>query len=102
MGDYYILDEGGEPKATDLITWGHWMEDTRNNRHIGDDTLPGGVRVSTVFLGLNHRLLGNGPPLLWETMIFGAPHDEYQERYATRAEAIAGHARALAMARERS
>ena len=30
----------------------------------------GNIRVSTVFLGLNHQY-GGGPPLIFETMIFG-------------------------------
>ena len=29
----------------------------------------------------------DGPPLLYETMIFGGPLEEEQERYSTRAEA---------------
>ena len=35
-------------------------------------------------------------PILFETMIFGGEHDQYQERYATREEAVEGHARAVA------
>lgn len=57
------------------------------------------VEVSTVFLGLDHNW-GIGPPLLFETMIFGGVHDEYQERYSIWDEAEAGHARAVALARE--
>jgi hypothetical protein len=46
--------------------------------------------VSTVFLGLDHQW-GDGPPLVFETMIFGGEHDQYQERYSTWDEAEAGH-----------
>jgi hypothetical protein len=55
------------------------------------------VEVSTVFLGIDHNYSGEGPPLLFETMLFrdGKPLD-YQERYATWDEAVSGHARALA------
>lgn len=50
------------------------------------------VEVSTVWLGMDH---GFGcEPLIFETMIFGGPHDVYQERYATLEEAKAGHKRA--------
>jgi hypothetical protein len=55
----------------------------------------GNVKVSTVFLGLDHNYSLDGPPLLYETMIFGGEHDQYQERYATRDEALAGHRAAL-------
>jgi hypothetical protein len=50
------------------------------------------VRVSTVWLGLNHRW-GPGPPLYWETMIFGGDHDEDQWRYSSREAALDDHER---------
>lgn len=54
--------------------------------------------VSTIFLGFNP-----GPhdrPRLFETMTFGIPEREgYDERYLTRADALAGHARHVALAR---
>lgn len=47
--------------------------------------------VSTVWLGLDHGF-GNGPPLIFETMIFGnGPLDQEQWRYSTLEEAQAGH-----------
>lgn len=53
-------------------------------------TADGGITVSTVFLGLNHQY-GDGPPLWFETMVFGGPLDEVCERYTTWEEAEAGH-----------
>ena len=48
--------------------------------------------VSTVFLGLDHQWEDNGPPLLFETMVFGkGPLDERQERCTTWEEAEAMH-----------
>jgi hypothetical protein len=94
----YILDENNEPRAEpDIMGWGQWME--THDRHVAMD-FQDDARVSTVFLGLDHRFFGDGPPILFETMIFGGRHDSYQERYATKAEAEAGHARALALVRE--
>lgn len=55
------------------------------------------LAVSTVFLGLDHNFSGRGPPLLFETMIFGGPHDGKQRRYATYDEAEAGHREATAL-----
>lgn len=69
-----------------------------SDRRVGDDTVAGDVRVSTVFLGLDHQFDDDGPPLLFETMIFGGKHDGYQERYSTWEEAEAGHKIALAIA----
>lgn len=96
MRIYYKLNPEGEPvPCEDVIEWGKWFE--RANRTVLRDELPNNVRVSTVFLGLDHNF-GGPQPLLWETMIFGGPHADYQERYATREDAIAGHARAKAIA----
>jgi hypothetical protein len=35
----------------------------------------GNIGISTVFLGLDHRHFGDGPPLLFETMVFGGSRD---------------------------
>ncbi len=64
-------------------------------RRIGFDTVTfRGMTydVSTVFLVINHQY-GDGPPLIFETMIFihGSSHDEYMQRYSTEDEAVAGH-----------
>lgn len=48
------------------------------------------VVVSTVWLGIDHQW-GNGPPLIFETMVFGGEHDQDTTRYSTEAEALAGH-----------
>ena len=42
----------------------------------------GKIRVSTVFLGIDHRF-GTGPPILFETMVFGGSSDGMQWRYST-------------------
>lgn len=97
MSDKYILESDGTIRPEpDLLTWARWFE--KADRRIAQDFLPNGVRVSTVFLGLNHSFR-SGPPLLFETMIFGGEHDQFQERYRTRDEALAGHALALELAK---
>ena len=94
--DYYVLDANRNPVPADLQTWALRFG---QDRHVALDE-ENGVRVSTVFLGLNHRYFGEGPPIVFETMIFGGRHDQWQERWSTWSEAEAGHARALAMVRE--
>jgi hypothetical protein len=47
--------------------------------------------VSTVHLGLDYGF-GDGPPVIFETMIFGGPMDQTIERYTTEALAREGHA----------
>lgn len=58
------------------------------------------VRVSTVWLGLDHNFEPDGPPLIFETMVFGGPLADYQWRYATEAEAVAGHDQVVAKVRD--
>ena len=60
-------------------------------------TVGDGIDVSTVFLGIDHTL-GAGPPMIYETMIFGGPYAEYCERYSTWEEAHAGHTKAVQIA----
>lgn len=92
----YILNRSGEPELCEnVIQWARWFENG-DARIVASDRV-GDVRVSTVFVGLDHSY-GDGEPLLWETMIFGGPHDGYQNRYTSKADAIVGHATALNIA----
>lgn len=100
----YILDEHGEPQeCRDLLEWSMWMERTRTDgtRVIAHDRdeAPGApdVFVSTIFLGLDHKHFLDGPPILFETMVFGGLHDGYQKRYTSREEALRGHQVACAL-----
>jgi hypothetical protein len=63
-------------------------------RHVDYTDLGKLGRVSTVFLALNHAFRP-GPPILFETMIFGGPMDQYMDRYYTEEEARKGHAFAV-------
>jgi hypothetical protein len=97
----YILDAAGNPvPEPDLYRWARWYQTAE--RHVALDRLDDGHWVSTVFLALDHgfaSMFGEGPPILYETMVFGdygsLETDWNGQRYATRAEALAGHAAAL-------
>jgi hypothetical protein len=93
VNQYYILNGQTPIPCIDVSTFSRWFENA--DRQVCVDIIDG-VRVSTVFLGLDHRW-SEGPPLLFETMIFGGEHDQYQNRYSTWAEAVEGHAKALAL-----
>ncbi len=97
MTGHYILDDKGEAILVDLMTWARWFETANEKRQLAKTPVHEAT-VSTVFLGLDHNFGTNGPPLLWETMIFGGPHDGYQDRYSTRDEALTGHAKAVELA----
>lgn len=88
---YYILENKVPVKIYDIEEWA--VKSTVESRRV-DETFISDVRISTVFLGLDHSF-GEGEPLLFETMIFGGEHDDYQDRYSTWDEAVAGHERAV-------
>ena len=97
MATFYKLD-GKVAVLVDTVEHQQWvLEDPDHGRRVVklDEFNDGAVRVSTVFLlGINHAF-GGEHPLLFETMIFGGPMDEYQDRYSTWEEAEAGHATVL-------
>lgn len=71
-----------------------WEDFRKGDKGIVDRTDVDGLLVSTVFLGIDHNFSGTGPPLVYETMVFGnaSSFDEWEvHRYCTRAEALAGH-----------
>ncbi|KKM23498.1 hypothetical protein LCGC14_1614530 [marine sediment metagenome] len=88
----YILDSNGNPVVEeDLLTWAKWLEDAAyNGKRRVDETMIGDIRVSTVFLGLDHSF-GGGPPLIFETMVFGGELNQEMDRYSTKTQALKGH-----------
>lgn len=83
MGFFYNID--GEP----LTEWQDISEALGNRWQIVDEI--DGWTVSTVFLTINHNF-HEGPPMLFETMIFDAEGSSVSSnRYATKEEAEAGH-----------
>jgi hypothetical protein len=86
------------------LSFREWAESFENMseeaRRVAFDDLGDGVTVSTVWLGLDHRYPPDaGPPLIFETMIFGGPLDSQCCRAATEEEARELHADAVLAAR---
>ena len=96
MSENYILN-GHNPVKVDLMAWAKWFETA--DRKVARTLLPEGVKVSTVFLGIDHNFGDKGPPILFETMIFGGSLDEEMDRYSTWEEAEAGHKRMVTKAK---
>jgi len=99
----YILDDEGQPvRCDDLLIWAAWFENSAHDRSrvIKQDYAEESDRVgvSTVFLGLDHAF-GGGPPVLWESMVFGTSLDGTTARYTSRADALRGHDAMLARVR---
>lgn len=92
---YYTLDPvTKETTPTAMLNWAREFEnfDVRRvaNDHFENDS-GDYIRVSTVFLGMDHAW--TGPPCIFETMVFSnySKLDSEQERYATWEQAVAGH-----------
>lgn len=83
--DYYPISDSA---------FGQAVEEHEERRLAFDQV--GEVEVSTVFLGIDHNFAG-GEPILWETMVFGGKHNDFQQRYSTKEMAIAGHRAAVGM-----
>lgn len=85
--NYY--DRGGLP--IDMEQWAILHGDP-DYRKIGLWHGEDGITVSTVWLGIDHRFVGDGDPIIFETMIFGPEHlDGEMTRYTTHRDAQEGH-----------
>lgn len=89
MSDQYILNGKKPIRCNSIDKWAKWFGSS--DRLVKKST-HGDAVVSTVFLGLDHGIGGQGTkPLLFETMVFGGKYDEECERYTTWDEAVEGH-----------
>lgn len=95
MSYLYTLDGKtpvAEPDSSKWADW--WLKDKRSVRQgymtVGVGVEATEVHVSTVFLGMDCAL-GEGPPMLFETMVFYGPLDQKQERCSTWDEAEKMH-----------
>jgi hypothetical protein len=80
-------DRDGRPLGSPEV--GRLLEDVEA-RTI-DGTIIDGVKVSTVFLVIDHGFGADGPPVLYETMIFGGQYNGWCDRYTTEDDARFGH-----------
>ena len=88
MFRYYILNGHEAVGTNDVLDWGERLE--QNKAKIVAKTFVGKILISTAFLGIDHSF-GSGPPLLFETMVFGGKLDDETVRYTTWEEAEEGH-----------
>ena len=86
--NHYIL-EGRTPKQVSLMEWASWFE-TIGNRRIKLTKFSKNIKISTVFLGIDHNFYG-GEPVLFETMIFGGDRDEECIRYSSVDDSLKRH-----------
>lgn len=96
----YIIDEHGDVvPCEDTLRWGDWLQ-TRGPVQVARTILGNGLKVSTIFLAIDHGYswLGrSGPPLLFETIIFlGARTSLDEFRYPDWERAAAHHVELVA------
>lgn len=103
----YTLDEDGIPVGTfDTQGWARWMDGSESRREESrywSHTLTNGLRVTTIFLGIDQGFgtVGNiGPPLLWQTVIVEDNRVRWETLYSRLDDARRGHADALELATE--
>jgi hypothetical protein len=92
LPNYILGPDGRTPEpCPEVLDWAAWYETADRTVSRAERA---GTLVSTVFLGVDHRFRGEGPPLVFETMVFGAGDEDFDgltRRYATWEEAEAGH-----------
>ena len=76
--------------CTSIEDWGRALADDTANI-VQQDVIAPGIAISTVFLGLDHNMFGDGPPLVFETMIFREGDGNETFRWSTWDEAMEGH-----------
>ena len=96
-GKYILRGHKAVPEP-DVIKWGEWFE--KADRKVARTEIDN-VKISTIFLGLDHSF-GLGRSLLFETMVFGGSLNEEVDRYTTWEEAVAGHDRMVERVRHGS
>ena len=107
----YVLVGQTPVEEPDLLAWAKWYGEL--DHRVVSQTEIGTKLVSTVFLGIDHQFRFDGPPILFETMVFGPKEEkellgrmrpvreeEYCERCSTWLEAEAMHQRAIKWAKE--
>ena len=112
MAEFYTLDEDHHLVPATLMEWAAYFEDFRHRRVAETETEL--FWVSTVFLGINHRHFGDGPPIVFETMVFERAREVIELwgrlvsvrpdvegwRYASWDDAVAGHDAAVSRLRK--
>jgi hypothetical protein len=103
---FYKLDKDKNPVACSSFEYSMQFEDPEKFRRVAKTQL-GPYTVSTVFLCIDHNFGGEGPPVLFETMIWSDKMTDkpgeffnYQVKYCTWKEATEGHAFAVEMIKE--
>jgi hypothetical protein len=91
----FVLEDKKPVPAQSIEHWQSFYF-VEENRLVAWDSI-GDANISTVFTGTNSRYWGDGPPLVFETMIFGGVHDNKQWKCCTWEEAEEQHKKVVEM-----
>jgi hypothetical protein len=100
---FYVL-RGHEVVATDSMVDAATLMGDAEGRTVAKTHLSSNIskeecEVSTVFLSIDHNWTDQGPPVVFETLVFGGPMDDWMRRYTTWDEAALGHAETVELVR---
>lgn len=97
---WWVLDGHKAVPTENIHEWSRMFDEGR--KRVVAQTHVGETFVSTVFLGIDHSY-GEGPPLLFETMVFDDEDmGSLTRRYATWEQAERGHAEVVALVEART
>ncbi len=92
MSDRLYILNGRTPKpCPDAAKWRRWFETA--DRQVARTKLGVGGEVLTEFIGIDHNFSDDGPPLLFETLVFHDDIDNMIERTSNWDAALAAHDR---------
>lgn len=87
----YILEGTKVVPTDDMNAWGTMFSSPTRVVAKSSEMIDGErIEISTVFLGMDHNF-GDGPPLVFESMVFGGEHQGECRRCATWDEAVLLH-----------
>jgi hypothetical protein len=102
MGNHHFYGRDGKPILGGVLEWAKLFEDA-DYKIVSQTTLEDRTLVSTVWLGFDHNIFNDGPPIIFETMVFAPPGKEELERdvfdcvrYTTEVLALKGHIKMVA------
>ena len=87
---WYTLDEYLNIREATIDEWGEFFGNIEKKRIAYTQVSPT-IRVSTVFLGLDHSSKEDGALVLFESLVFNGKHDGEMLRYTSYDDAVKGH-----------
>ena len=98
---FWTWDGEGEPRRVPASTYLDWLMTLPHGvRVVALTRINDDVRVSTVFVGVDHDRAGR-LPILFETRVFGGKLDRAVQRYETAEQARRGHEEIVRQVKEK-